>query len=633
MKKKPSVILLCLFFAFAIFSVGTKSCKRPTPAANADIRTEFEMDPPIAQDITIRQLEKEIAGGNVLVSASLPGVTGQFHATMVNDEKLVLRDDGQGGDEKANDKIFSILIKEDLNQFQNELITAQQKNLRLLGNRPLIKFENRQGVVVQQQKFRELKLDSVSFRRGIRFPIDFFTLVADPALKDHSLMITDLTVVEDPGRTFNPCTKIGNANGAWTFGKLVTDMANTGATGVSVQNFVRSWLDNWLNNLTVNSDPVAARANIFQTIIVPWIQKTTPGSLPTLTNWKTFDLNMSLAPFKLEAIVNRVDLRGNSGYSISNGGEGRFVFGVLNANCNILPFTVIFEYGIPKKTCISLKAFATLWYNLKGMTVGSTAYNTALQNITDQFTGANTSPTKPNGNSLNQIRTNEIALAAPWELREFRIDALSHLVKEDPVSKEPAGKFNRLAGATGVQLDLIANYVNTNEAAVLANTNTIDLNFGGQAFLGGKAQTLTTNHFWDGSTSVGSGFINNDNARHMLSLNTCSGCHGGEGRTSVGNLINDPVGVFHNPFLQISPRAFGTKATLAAFLTGDPGQADGLFKITDPANRPSATPTIRGFNDLDRRAQDLEALVTKTCLRKLPGLIEVLRFKPIRMVH
>ncbi|MGZ8504290.1 MAG: hypothetical protein ACXWV5_07485, partial [Flavitalea sp.] len=294
------------------------------------------MNPPIAQDITIRQLEKETDAGNVLVSASLPSITGPFHAIMVNDEKLVLRDDGQGGDEKENDKIFSIVLKEDLSQFQNELITAQQKNERLLGNRPLIKFVNRQGVVVPQQQFKEIKLDSAALRRGIKFPIDFFTLVADPALKDHSLMITDLNVVEDPLRTFNPCTKVGNPTGAWTFGKLVADMANSGTTGVTVQDFVRSWLDNWLNTLTINSDPVAARATIFQTIIVPWIQKSTPGSVPTLANWKTFNLDMSLAPFKLEAIVNRVDLRGNSGYTMSNAGEGRFVFGVLNTNCNIL---------------------------------------------------------------------------------------------------------------------------------------------------------------------------------------------------------------------------------------------------------------------------------------------------------
>ena len=103
--------------------------------------------------------------------------------------------------------------------------------------------------------------------------------------------------------------------------------------------------------------------------------------------------------------------------------------------------------------------------------------------------------------------------------------------------------------------------------------------------------------------------------------------------TSVGNLINDPSGVGHNPFLQIAPQANGTKATLAAFLTGDPTQANGAFKVSDPAGRPSGSPTKWEFNDLDRRAQDLEELVARLCLRKLPGLIQVLKFKPLNMVH
>src|SRR5215207_1327251 len=115
MKKKSTVMLLYLFSAFLIFSIITKSCKPSAPIANADIRTELEMNPPIAQEITIRQLEKETNEGNVLVSATLPTVSGQFHAIMVNDEKLVLRDDGQGGDERENDKVFSIIIREDLN--------------------------------------------------------------------------------------------------------------------------------------------------------------------------------------------------------------------------------------------------------------------------------------------------------------------------------------------------------------------------------------------------------------------------------------------------------------------------------------------------------------------------------------
>jgi hypothetical protein len=389
---------------------------------------------------------------------------------------------------------------------------------------------------------------------------------------------------------------------------------------------------------TINGDAVPARTGIFTEIIEPWIKKTTPGAAPTQANWKTFPLNLTLAPFKLEAIVNRLDLRGNTGYSISNAGEGRFVFGALTPTGGPLSnpgkFTVIFEYGIPKRSCSALKAFASEWYNLKSMVVGSVAYNAALEAITSQFAGANTSPSKPNGNSLNQLRTNEFALGGPfWELREFRIDAGTHLMREDPVTNEPAEKFNRLSGATAASMAVLANYVNSNQADVINNRNTIPLNFSSQPFLGGRSQTRLPTHIWDGSTSAGAGFINSDSARHFLSLNTCSGCHGGEGMTSVGNRINDPAGVAHNPFLQIAPQGFGRKATLAAFLTGDPTQADGLFKVNDPAGRPSGAPAIWAFNDLERRAQDLEALVNRFCVRRLPGLIEVLRFKPLNMVH
>jgi len=34
----------------------------------------------------------------------------------------------------------------------------------------------------------------------------------------------------------------------------------------------------------------------------------------------------------------------------------------------------------------------------------------------------NAAPTKGNGSAINQIRTNEIALRSPWELREFTLD-------------------------------------------------------------------------------------------------------------------------------------------------------------------------------------------------------------------
>jgi hypothetical protein len=635
--KKLSVV----YFILAIASAGIilYSCDtNKTQSTNADINPVFEMAPPIAGDIQVKLLEKPINGANVLVTARMDKkVKGNLHAVMVGDEKLVLRDDGKEGDEKAGDGIFSIALKEDEAELQKDFTSMQQAGMRgLQAKKPLFQWVNRSAIPFDDKIKAQILEAKFDLKKGILFnPAVFFTLPPDPKLKDHSLMVTDLGVVEDKTRTFNPCTNAGNTGGAWTFGKLVSDMANG---TIPAEDFVKNWLDTWMAPpvTTVNGDGIPARPNILTQIITPWILKTTPGATVTAANWKTFPLDLKLAPFKLLAIVNRLDLRGNSGYTISNGGEGRFVFGVLNSTCNPLRFTVIFEYGVPKNNCKALKTYAQQWYDLKAMTPGTPAYNTALEAITVQFTAAGAGGAgKANGSSLNQIRTNELSIGSPWELREFNIDKATHNLFLTTVKQEPAEKFNRRASPPTTIADqtTLANYVNTNEPDILANNYEVPLNFPATPFLGGKAHTETPGHFWDAVATPAAGSITNDNARHIFSLNTCSGCHGGEGRTQEGNKINDPIGVPHAPFLQIAPQPFGTKATLAAFLTGDPSQADGLFKITDPAGRPSGSPTVRGFNDLERRAVDLEIFVGTACKKKVFDLIRVLTFKPMNMTH
>ena len=80
-------------------------------------------------------------------------------------------------------------------------------------------------------------------------------------------------VVEDSTRTNNPCLGSASATGAWSFGKLVTDMANTPVTGVSPEDFVRRWLNSWLIKTTVNGEPLPARAALFAKVIKPWVLK------------------------------------------------------------------------------------------------------------------------------------------------------------------------------------------------------------------------------------------------------------------------------------------------------------------------------------------------------------------------
>lgn len=630
----PAGILLA-----SIFLHACEDSKKKTPAKNiaaaAAVIPEFERTPPIASNIQVKTLREPVNGNNVLLTATFPRGTVRDNTLsfLVGDETLSLRDDGVDGDEKAEDGIFSIAVNEDLNRFKEDLITIQNANLEKLNKREhLFRWSGRSATLIDNI-VRESPVKSLDFDRGATLNPDIFKLIPDPELRERSLMITDLGVIEDATRTFNPCTKKGNPKGVWTFGHLITQMANTPVSGISVTAFIQSWLEKWLATQTINADVVNARTNMFNTVILPWVQKSNPGATVTISNWKTFNIDPTLAPFRLLAIVNRLDLRGNSGYTVSNAGEGRFVFGVLNTNCNPLRFTTILEYGIPKNNCKELVAFAQQWYNLKNLVPGSTAYNNVLQAITDQFTTAGTSPSKPNGSSLNQLRTNELAIGSPWELREFVISKKG-VFDEVTVKQEPNLKFNRIAGATPANELLLATYANGNEPAILDQTYAIQDTEVGTNFLGGKAHTLTPGHFWDAATAAGASRITNDTVRHILSVNTCSGCHGGEANTAVGNLINDPAGVSHAAFLQIAPQPFGVKPTLAAFLTGDPAQVDGLFRVTDPAGRPTGAPIKWTFNDLARRAEDLEQLVKTGCGRsRLESIIRVLTFKPLNFTH
>ncbi|MFT3824689.1 MAG: hypothetical protein QM731_12245 [Chitinophagaceae bacterium] len=559
--------------------------------ANIPVNPAFEMAPPLATAVDIQKLDKNDTGNVLFTAAFAKGeIQGDLHAVLLgDDDKVVLRDDGKGGDKTAGDGIFSIVLKDDLEAMQKQMDSI---NIKLSQRRTINVFRGRTMVEMPVEK-----LDIKSFERfkaGGIFHIDpsIFAIAADPVLKDHSLTVTDPGVVSDTSRTFNPCSGVGNPNGAWAFGKLVTDMA--GSSGVTPKDFLLQWLQTWQTDQTVNGDVIAKRTAISQ-IISAW--STLSGG--------SFDIKF--APFKLLAIVNRVDLRGNSGYGFGNPGEGRFVFCATTPTCGVLrnpaPFMVIFEYGLPKHTCASLKAYAQQWYALRLMTPGTPAYNAALEAITVQFTAANAEPSKPNGSALNQVRTNELAIGNPWELREFNIDATTHLLKNVTVKQEPQVTFNRQqTGFVPADVLITAQFVNDSTTKIEANKYTVPLTAGGKNFLAGKAHTLNpTTYHWNANTAA-PGFITSDSARFVFSLNTCSGCHGGEANT--GN------------FMHVAPAftATGVPAILSKFLTGDPAMSASPFLVADRANRPTvASPRIRGFNDLEFRALDLESFVTSPC--------------------
>jgi len=355
------------------------------------------------------------------------------------------------------------------------------------------------------------------------------------------LMITSLSVVEDPTRTA--------LGGAWHFETLMRVMAGGGDPSA----LVRQWLKTWNTPQTINGLTVPARPLMMTKVLGPWEERSGGPSRP---------LNFAHAPFRLLAIVNRMDLRQPG----VQAGEGRFVFGVVDPNGNPLEFTVILEYALPGTTPEAIQRWARDWHELGQLNLGSAEFKTKLQGLTDRFAKAGVMPGRPHGNALNQIRTNEVELGELWEMREFVLTATG--LQPTTVKLTADNGFNNT--------NVLSSFINANQEAILAEQHTVPESFSGRRFLG--ASSMVPEDFFWRAPSVGS------EARHKFSLNTCNGCHAGETATE---------------FTHISNRAAGQPAQLSLFLRGG--------TVQDPVALIS-----RPFDDLGRRAQDLETLVCGT---------------------
>jgi hypothetical protein len=497
-----------------------------------------------------------------------------------------LRDDGVGADERAGDGTFSAFVNFDAAGYEAELARRAARKVKEV---PV--FKNR---VLAAKKRPEN-------RRAWRFPpgdtIPIFPFEPDPSAVDppRELMITDVGVVEDPARTYNPCTGAGTPMGAWTFGKLMTEMANEPATGINPSDFTLHWLQQWNMNLVINNFTVANRSvGLNDLILNPW---------PKLADGR---LDLAQAPFRLLAIVNRIDLRGSTAYGSGDAGEARLVFGLLRCSppppwTEVQQFTVIFEYGIRKSSCPAVRDWAQQWHALGTIVLASAPYNAALQAITDQFTLRDADWSKPpNRNALNQLRTNEFALMGPaadafWQLREFRICGDAGVcgfgqLEEVTVAQTPDVSFQGFSN----KRSLLDGFVNANESAILAGTNIIPLQLPPSTpFRAGDIQPSGP-FTWD------PGGITNSEARHDFALATCNGCHTRETGTK---------------FLHISPRNAGSPAALSDFLTG--------------LNQPKTDPVSgvsRTFHDLLDRQGKLDAAANMICL---PRVFPVEDFFPL----
>jgi hypothetical protein len=548
-------------------------------------------NPPQVQQATIELRKQPDSKGNALLRVRF--ADKRSHSSIVvqtGPRAALLRDDGVEPDDKAGDGLYASYVQLNAEQFAQE---QARRNQLADTVKSLPVFQSRQ--LIGTEPFRPdlqttLRLGSQEVIHGFKG----VPLTVDP---ERELFVRDPRVVDDPLRTYDPCTGVGTPMGAWTFGALMTEIANEPVTGIDPATLVEHWIGQWLTDRSINGFNVRARTGA-QRLLDRWPR------LPTGPDGRR-KLDLAQAPFLLLAIVNRVDLRGNSFYGGGDAGEARLAFMAQDCAAGFVhEVNVIFEYAVPRNGCADVRDWARQWHALGRLALGSPAYNAALQAITDQFTRRGAHPRRlPNQSAINQIRTNEIGLhavpsAEVWELRESKLQSsakpASGFLEHDNVAQTPDNVF--MGGAEGT----VGDYINLNAADILANQHVVPLSFMRRPFLGGASLPNNGSFRWgDFATN-----IRNLEARHRFALATCNGCHAAETGT---------------PFVHIFGREAGRPSHLSNFLTG------AGMPLTD-----TSTGVARHFHELLDRQMKLDLTANMSCLKLDEFAVEELFFEPLK---
>jgi hypothetical protein len=226
------------------------------------------------------------------------------------------------------------------------------------------------------------------------------------------LLVTDPEVLGDPVRgVYRPGSARGRdaAQGAWSFGGLVEGLAGAeGASRYALRLLSLFEEDLTLEAMRLPGRPLAARPALARGLA----RSGCAGAVGPCA------LDFASAPFRLEAVVGRLDLRRVEGQRVLDAGEGRFVFHVEDppgpegeaAAGGRDSLSIIFEYELPASSAAEVDDWARGWHELGALS--GEPYRAALQRLTDRF--ARSGPAV----RLHGIRTSELS-SSPWELREF----------------------------------------------------------------------------------------------------------------------------------------------------------------------------------------------------------------------
>lgn len=309
------------------------------------------------------------------------------------------------------------------------------------------------------------------------------------------LMIVDEEVIGDV-RARN------DVGGPWSFRYAVENMA---PEGTDPSEFVRNWLTNWVNTQELNGFPLELPnenriAGMNRRVMCPWLKRTPANACnDDCSACAGNHLDLALAPFRLMAIVNRIDKReATSPYS----GEGRLLFALTDGAADDpasapLAMVVNFEYGVPADALKSARA----WHALGSYPDFGEDYKAALENVTNAFVQRGRRPEAQNGSAISQIRTNESVLNWNWQLRQFGLGSDGMLVMQ-PAFNTPATQLNNTAA--------LSDFVRSNADAVLSEQHVVPV-----SFLSGSVELSVS---WQVSG------VDPAVAR-KFSLGTCNGCH------------------------------------------------------------------------------------------------------------
>lgn len=598
-----------------VAAVGQTSVTESKTTPDLPFIEEFILTPPnpglrtYKTNMSLRFAETAAAGLDVVIPITL------------GDQSVVLQ---RSADDPC---IYSAAVDFNWEGFARE--QRQRQNLANSGKLIPV-FEGHRFVRMERMQFvdPEQILQALQSHQSIQFTPQ--VLQGDPTniIPDHELMVTSIGVVEDPARTWDPCVKTGRQMGPWTFGALMTAIANDDpSTHLVADQMVQNWLDLWTVNQTVNNFPVSFRFNI----------------LGVIRQWRLFaqdknrNVDVSQAPFQLNAIVNRIDLADPS----NPAGELRFVFGYAPCSTNgkegqPAAFNVVVEYRVPIAEC----RWAGQWHSLDA---AGPRFNAALQSITDEVVTTTASQ------NLNQIRTNEAftSIQGIWEQRQFMLS--SGALQEVPVPQTPNGDnaagrtdFNQTTctPSSNCQAGVLTNYINMYQQEILNNDYTVPPDFpdpsssflGGSALNGPAVQQLV---YWQGNPPP-----SDNSARGIFSENTCNGCHGRETFVKFRQIENRQPG----------PPSTAVPSVLSAFLVGcsTSSQNNPLTNTTGPCPPPPTNTcnlqntltqqnppciswvqdpgdptgkTINKFAEISRRAQALSTIL-QGC--RSDGLLEPL---------